>query len=295
MTLIRLASAEEGRAILAAEDDFTRALGGFDRSFRLRTIEPVSDAEVRQFLGEQAMDFSAEEREAWDAAIADVARAAHGTGHLLPAEVLVVKTTGREERNHAYTRQNAIVLPSTRVERLRGERAIYLIAHELFHVLSRASPPIQSATFALLGFTPIGPITPPPELDAVRMTNPDAHRLGHYIQLGERAVIPMLTCPLPLSEAIGRTSVLETVKVSLLEIDPVAGTVVRDTQGAPVLIEPSATDWATRLARNTAYTIHPEEVLADNHALLLRRRLGSTAPVADPDFLATFEALLSPR
>ena len=28
---------------------------------------------------------------------------------------------------------------------------------------------------------------PPPELDARRMTNPDAHRLGHWLRLGERA------------------------------------------------------------------------------------------------------------
>ena len=289
MTLLRLANAEEARALLAAEDDFTRALGGFDRSFRMRTIEPVSDAELRRFLGEQALDFASDEGEAWEEAIAAVARAARGIGALLPAEVLVVKTTGREERNHAYTRANAIFLPAARVERLRGERAIYLLAHELFHVASRASPALRDTTYRLLGFTPIALIAPPLELDSRRMTNPDAFSLAHFLRLGERAVMPLLTCPTPLAEVLERTSVLDSVQVTLLEIDPSAGAVVRDAEGAPVLLEASATDWSRRIGRNSTYTIHPEEVLADNFALLVRRRLGGEATVADPDFLGLFE------
>ena len=293
MTLLRLASASEGRAILAAEDDFTRALGGFDRSFRMRTTAPVEDAELRRFLGEQAVDFTAEEAAAWEETISVVARGARGIGGVLPQEVLVVKTTGREERDHAYTRANAIVLPTSRVQSLRGERALRLLAHELFHVASRASPALRDATYALLGFVPVGPITPPPELDGCRMTNPDAHGLGHYVRLGERVVVPLLICPLPLADVLERTSVLGVVRVMLLEIAPDAGTVVRDAGGAPVLIDPQATEWSRLIARNSTYTIHPEEVLADNLALLVRRRLGATPPPADPAFLAAFEQALS--
>ncbi|MFO0738256.1 MAG: hypothetical protein U0270_20355 [Labilithrix sp.] len=293
MTLVRLATVEEGRTILGAEDDFTRALGGFDRSFRLRTTEPVSDAELRRFLGEQATEFTPDEAAAWEPAIEAVARGARGLGPMLPAEVLVVKTTGREERDHAYTRANAIILPAARVASFRGDRAIYLLAHELFHVATRSSPALRDATYALLGFTAIAPIAPPIELDARRMTNPDAHRLGHYLRLGDHAVVPLLTCVAPLAEVIGRASVFDAATVSLLAIDPVAGAALRDARGAPVVIEAKTTDWAKRIGRNTRYTIHPEEVLADNHALLVRRRLGSGANVADPAFLAAFEEAIA--
>ncbi len=293
MTLLRLASASEGRAILAAEDDFTRTLGGFDRSFRMRTAAPVDDAELRRFLGEQALDFTAEEAAAWEEAISAVAQGARGIGGVLPREVLVVKTTGREERDHAYTRANAIVLPASRVQSLRGERALRLLAHELFHVASRASPALRDATYALLGFVPVGPILPPPELDGCRMTNPDAHGLGHCLRLGERAVVPLLICPLPLADVLERTSVLGVVRATLLAIDADAGTVARDAHGAPVLIDPQTTDWSRRIARNSTYTIHPEEVLADNLALLVRRRLGDAEPPADPAFLTAFEQALT--
>ena len=289
MTILRLASASEGRAILAAQDDFTRALGSFDRSFRMRTCAPVEDADLRRFLGEQAVDFTPEESKVWEEAIAVVARGARGLGGVLPPEVLVVKTTGREERDHAYTRANAIVLPAARVGSLRGERALRLLAHELFHVASRASPALRDATYALLGFTPVGPIVPPPELDGSRMTNPDAHVLGHYVQLGDRAVVPLLTCPLPLAEVLERTSVLGLVRATLLEIDPEKGTVLRDGDGAPILVDAESTDWSRLIGRNSKYTIHPEEVLADNHALLVYRRLGSAGRPADPAFLDALE------
>lgn len=293
MSLIRLASANEARTILEAEDDFTRALGGFDRSFRMRTTEAVSGAAVRRYLAEQALDFTAEEAEAWEGAISAVARGARGLGRMLPDEVLVAKTTGREERNHAYTRANMIVLPAARVERFRGERAIYLLAHELFHVASRASSALRDATYALLGFTAIAPIEPPLELDTRRMTNPDAHRLGHWVRLGERAVVPLLTSRSPLAEVLSAPTVLEAVRVSLLEIDPERGAVVRGPDGAPIVLDASETDWARKLQRNTHYTIHPEEVLADNHALMVRRRLGRTAPAPDAAFLDAFERALA--
>jgi hypothetical protein len=293
MTLVRLASASEGRAILAAADDFTRALGSFDRSFRMRTSAPVDDAALRHFLGEQAVDFTSEEEAVWNEAIAALARGVQGMGSVLPPEVLVVKTTGREERDHAYTRANAIVLPAARVRSLRGERALRLLAHELFHVASRASPALRDATYALLGFAPIGPITPPPELDDKRMTNPDAYALGHYVRLGERAFIPLLTCPLPLADVLDRTSVLGVARVTLLEIDVDAGTIMRDADGAPVHVEARATEWSKQIARNSEYTIHPEEVLADNLSLLVRRRLGAVTPSADLGFLAAFEETLA--
>lgn len=295
MTLLRLANAAEARSLLAAEDAFTRALGGFDRSFRMRTVEPVADAELRCFLAAQALDFTADEATAWEEVIAAVARAANGMGSLLPAEVLVVKTTGREERNHAYTRANAIFLPAARVEGWRGERAIYLLAHELFHVASRASAALRDATYGVLGFTPIAPIAPPPELDARRLTNPDAFSLDHYLWLGDRAVMPLLICPSPLAEVLERSSALDAAHVSLLVIDPSAGAVLNDAEAAPILIDASTTDWSQRLARNTRYTIHPEEVLADNFALFVRRRLGSEVSVADPCFLAAFEDALLDR
>lgn len=293
MTVLQIASASEGRAILEAEDDFTRALGSFDRSFRMRTTAPVEDAALRRFLGEQAVDFTSEERDAWEEAIATVTRGLPAMDGVLPPKVLVVKTTGREERDHAYTRANAIVLPATRVRTFRGDRAFRMLAHELFHIATRTSARLRDATYALLGFEPFGPLTPPPELDDKRLSNPDAYALSHYLRLGERAVVPMLICPRPLADVLEEPTVLGVVRTMLLAIDPETSAVVRGDDGAPMLIDPQGSEWSKRLARNSEYTIHPEEVLADNLSLLVRTRLGAEVPNADRPFLATFAAALA--
>ena len=292
MTFLRLASHAEGRAVLAAEDDFTRALGSFDRSFRRRTVEPVGEVELREFLAAQALHFTPDEAAAWEETITTIAVGLRGLEPLFPPEVLVVKTTGREERDHAYTRANAVVLPAARVRSLRGEHAFRLLAHELFHVASRFSASLRDATYALLGFTRFGPIAPPPELDDRRLTNPDAYALGHSVRLGDRAFVPLLVCPSPLADVLEHASVLGAMRPTLLEVDPAAGTVVRDAKGAPVLVDPASTEWPTRLARNTTYTIHPEEVLADNLSLVVRRRLGTPHAPTDLAFLDAFEATL---
>lgn len=285
MTHLRLANASEGRDILAAEDDFTRALGTFDRSFRLRTTDPVDDATVRKFLGEQALDFSTEEAAAWNESLEVVAPASRGLGKVLPPEVVVLKTTGREERDHAYTRGHAIVLPRTRVQTWRGMRAVRLLAHELFHVASRASSALRDATYALLDFEKCGPIVLPPEIEAQRVTNPDAYSLDHYLRIGDRAFVPLLVCPKPLSEVKEQTTVLGSVNTMLLEIDPMTSNVLRT-------VDARETDWAKTIGRNSKYTIHPEEVLADNFMLLAHMRLGAKEPPPDPDFLARFEKVL---
>ena len=131
------------------------------------------------------------------------------------------------------------------------------------------------------------------------MSNPDAFELGHYLRLGEHgehAVVPLLTCPLPLADVLERTSVLGMVETTLLAIDPEAGAVLRDAAGAPVFVDAEKTDWSRRLARNSTYTIHPEEVLADNLSLLVRRRLGHAAApsdAADASFFAEFETCVA--
>jgi len=295
MTLLRLASAAEGRAILEAEDDFTRALGSFDRSFRMRTTAPVEDADLRRYLGEQALDFSSDEARAWDEAMTILAHGAKGLRALLPAEVVLVKTTGHEERDHAYTRANAIIVPAARARSWRGERAYRFLAHELFHIATRHSSKLRDETYALLGFERLAtPLAPP--LDDCRLTNPDAHELAHSLKLEDgRAFVPLLICSHPLADVLDRATVLGpngAVEAMLLEIDPVAGAPMSDSQGEPLLVKLESTTWSQRIGRNSSYTIHPEEVLADNLALLIRRRLGKSPSIPDASFAAAFESAI---
>jgi len=63
-----------------------------------------------------------------------------------------VKTTGEEEFNSAYTRNRSIALPESFTLATDERRDFFLLAHELFHVLSRENPGQRHALYALLGF-----------------------------------------------------------------------------------------------------------------------------------------------
>jgi hypothetical protein len=298
-----MATASEGKAHLAAEDDFTRALGGFERSLRMKRTDAVPDAEYRRFAGEQALDFTADEKIAWAAAIEEVRRGTEGLELGLPPVVLIIKTSGREELDAAYTRGHAIILPAKMAAWTDGASRVGLLAHELFHVSSRTSPPLRDKRYALLAFKPMArAIASPREIEGTRLTNPDAFGRGHYLRVAgndgaEHAVVPLLTCDIALEKAIATEAWFKSlhvvlVHVVLVEVDPEKATAMVDTAGRTRMLDTSATDWAQRLGQNTAYILHPEEVLAENFALIVRRRLGHAVTVKQPDFLDAFESAL---
>jgi hypothetical protein len=54
-----------------------------------------------------------------------------------------------------------------------------------------------------------------------------------------------------------------------------------------------ATNYNEKAALNTEYAIHPEEVLADNFALLLKRRAGHPVKAARLDVLDKIQAVFT--
>jgi hypothetical protein len=58
--------------------------------------------------------------------------------------------------------------------------------------------------------------------------------------------------------------------------------VLRDAVGAPIIHPLEDTDLVDRMARNTSYMIHPQEVIADNFALLMEWRATGVQPDAVP-------------
>ena len=94
----------------------------------------------------------------------------------------MIKTTGAEEGNAAYTRATAIVLPKSELG--KGQDHLKkLICHELFHILSRQNPELREKLYAIIGFTKCNEIKLPPELERRKITNPDAPRNDHFIRL----------------------------------------------------------------------------------------------------------------
>ena len=112
-TVVRFASPDEGRTILTADDDFTASLSRFDLQCRLKTDDEVTAGRleaIRRF-GTFAPGSRAKSKRSRSRSSGSKKRLA-GFRLPLPPVIRLVRTTGDEEANAAYTRAAAIVLPA---------------------------------------------------------------------------------------------------------------------------------------------------------------------------------------
>jgi len=283
---VRFATAEEAAQILSRPDAFANHLSAFDRAIRTGERGTSKDAYL-VYAGAQGLGWPAAEEAAWRGVLARLADGLEGLVLPLPPEILLVRTTGKEEFGAAHTRGPAIILPTRRT----GDpptQLLALAAHELFHIASRyASPQWHDSAYALLGFERHSSIAYPPALESLRITNPDAFSMDHVIEIETHeksmvSVAPILSSKLRLSEAVNAGGPMGIVRLGLLA--PETGEV----------LDANKTDYHRRVGRNTSYVIHPEEAVADQFSLLLMRRTGALAKVpAEPGLLDALEKMLS--
>jgi len=284
------ATVDEARALLGTSDEFTRTMGDFDRSVRFGADRKLSEQAFLEYAAQQARAWPAETLPRWRGAVVAIAAAMKGLGLQFPSRVSLIVSTGKEELDAAYTRGNAIVIPLAIATRDADPFA--LIAHEMFHVASRHNPGIRDPLYGLLGFRRVARVSYPDEIAARRITNPDAISFEHAIRVQRKAddvaldVVALFYSKKSLSEAIS-AGLMASLALELVEL-PAAGTNVK-----PRIIPVATTDYLARASINTEYAIHPEETLADNFALLLKRRAKRAFAAPRQDVLDGIEAELA--
>lgn len=240
-------SAREGATVLQREDEFLSNLSPFDRQARMQVADPVCQQQFVAFLGRQTLDWEEADQARLRASWAGL-QTRLASLDCWPAQIQLIHSTGLEEGQAPYTRGTAIVLPS---QVLPGEKLELLLAHELFHVLSRARPELRAPLYALLHFEP----SPVPRLEpsVLRITNPDAPTLDWAWRDGERLLTPVLVASRAYSPSDGAF-------FSLMQLRLV------DARHPEQLL-PVAEVPAYALSFNTHYIIHPDEILANNFML----------------------------
>ena len=283
ITRLRFASEREGREVLGADDDWVAATGEFHRRAMLGVTSPVSREKLRAFAADTVLPWTAALQARWTRAMTTLGPRLSELGVALPPEVLLVNSDGRDSANAPYTRRHAIVLPAQGVPE-NGDMESFVLAHELFHVVSRRSPALATRLYALIGFEPCAALEWPEEWLPLRIGNPDAPHDRHLMRttLNGRALALMPVLVMRRAELQRGESFFDVLDVRLLEVS--AGeskTVAVRRDGQPAWHAPAdVPDYLTRLGGNTEYIFHPEETVADNFALLVTRR-----PVPNPGLL----------
>ena len=262
------ATQEQARTALAVRDDFVERLSSFDRAARLKTDADVSERQYLDFVSSNVLPWEeGPNKERVAQALIFVAARLGDLGISLPKEILVIRTTGREEGGAAYTRGHSIVLPDS-VLADPSQDLVKLVSHETFHILSRNSEMLRANAYKIIGFTRCPEFRFPPDLADRRVTNPDAPRNDHWIkvQYGGTSLmaIPVLYAGTSKYDPKKGGEFFDYLQFRLALISPGVGAEfearfvdVGEVQG-----------FFEQIGRNTDYIIHPEEILADNFALL---------------------------
>ncbi len=205
-----------------------------------------------------------------------------------------MKTTGEEEFNSAYTRNRSIVLPESFTLPADERGNFFLLAHELFHVLSRENPAQRHALYALLGFERLAKFEYPPELEERRLSNPDAHSYDHALSVdsgsGTAEVVPVIQSTISLQDLLklpATDAIFGVLDIVLLSVDRHTGEVLRDDSGNLITYNFGNTDWVQRMLRNSSYIIDPEELMADNFATLMEYGANGFLAPANPSGFPT--------
>jgi hypothetical protein len=216
----------------------------------------------------------------------------------LPKQVLIIKTTGKEEGGAAYTRANAIVLPQADLK-APVARIQNTISHEIFHIMSRANPGLRERLYAAIGFAKCDEVEFPPELKSRKITNPDAPKNDHCIRVKvaakEQWAIPILFSSAEKYDVDRGGEFFNYLQFQLILVertnDGLRVTPMVDGP-KPMLVDiQQVSGFFEQVGKNTEYIIHPEEILADNFASLVlgQRNLPS------PEVMEMIQAILKDR
>ncbi|CAN96525.1 hypothetical protein predicted by Glimmer/Critica [Sorangium cellulosum So ce56] len=273
-------SQDEGRIEISRRDEYVAEMNRFDLQLRTGSLEPVTVDDYLRAMPPHVLEFSEGERQRVTAALSTVLDRMAATGLKPPedpAEVQLVRTDGKEEGDAlAYTRSASIFLCDG-LFTMEDALFTHVIAHELFHVWSRANPDVvRWPTHEALGFVRAEDISFPASLAERRITNPDDPKVHEtiHVQLDGKPVEVFLA--IMASKDYEGGSLLDYIQLELIEPASAASHPLDSAQG---LFE--------QIGTTTPEILSAEEISAEHFAIgLLQDR-----PINDPELI---EAVLRP-
>lgn len=278
----KFADAEKAREILLAQDDYFNRMSPAEIAIRVRSPEADKTvADLKAQYSENLFDWSAEEIAQYRQIIEENRALWEPLEHLLPETVYYIKMNRNVEGGFPHTHANAILMPLENPDGLDQ----HLFFHELFHIISRYNQARHASLYALIGFQACR-FDETPEVKGMHLTNPDVPVLGYYLALEDEAgafnIMTFLYAAYPAYDetvegdfgghfgfGLLRVEVAQEVCTPGLTAD--GDLDIRDPGSVP--------GFFAAIGGNTGYIIHPEEVLADNFAILMG---GNSDPEAPP-------------
>lgn len=263
--------ASQAKEQLTSEDGMTALWSPFDYQARLGSAQ-ATRAQLLEFIGSQALDWTDAEIQAISAAADSLNERCRREGYIFPHAdtVRILKTTMKEEGGAGgYTRDDYIVLQPG-LDKAPSEVIQRLLAHEMFHVLTRTNEDFRKDMYAMIGFSVASePFDFPQDLAPRRITNPDVNSFDSFATFMIDGTPTQCTMAIYASKPYEGGSFFDYISVGLL---PLEECVAQGTDQTKVYQISDASDFFDKVGRNTSYVINPEEIMADNFSFALTDR-----------------------
>lgn len=284
---IRFVNKSEASKIISTSDIYTQNLSEFDLQSKLQTTEKIpTEADYLKNAAKKTLNWSSFELNEMKKFVADIKKSIE-SNHLkfiLPDTVKVLKTTCQEEGNAAgYTRQDFIVLNSFALSKT-------LLIHELFHIVSRYNPELRARIYRVFGFQICNEIKLPEDVQKLRISNPDAPHLRHFININYKGKEYPVAMIIYSDRKYKGGTFFNYLHVGLLVLEKNSETkkmqVALFDGEATILNFADVKNLTEQLGKNTDYTIHPEEISADHFVFYITEKQN----LPNPEIFANYKA-----
>lgn len=286
----RFATQAEAQMLVTDIDTYTSQLNQFDIEARLQK-QGGRKSQLLTLAMNEARNWSDADKEKMKKAMTAIETEIRKQKYQLnlPGEIVLLKSGMAEENGAlAYTRENWIAVSEKALNELSDADLKQLMAHELFHLLTRTDHAFKSAMYRTIGFTVLDrDINFPTDLMEKKISNPDISNYDSYATFTIQGTPQNCTMIIYSEKPYESGSLFDYLKTGLIPLNEEMIPLQQDGKTIIYNLE-EATDFYTQVGKNTTYIIHPEEILADNFAYTLTGK----SDVPNPEIISKIKTVL---
>lgn len=287
----RFATRAEAQMLITDIDNFTNKLNSLDIDLRLNK-ENGRKSELLRLAMNETMNWSeADKKKVSDAFKSLQTKISKQKLNIkYPMDIVFVKTSMKEEFNvAAYTRKNWIALGDSLLKVSNQEQMEYIIAHEFFHLISRANKEFKKKAYSIIGFNVVDrEIFFPVDIIEKKISNPDIEAYDSYAEFTINGTLQKCSMIIYSNSSKTTGTLDEHLNVGLIPLNESLLPIQVDGKTTIYNIE-QAEDFYNKIGKNTKYIINPEEIMAENFALLLTQKKNLPNPEIIEKLAATLK------
>lgn len=286
----RFATQAEAQMLVTDIDSYTSQLNQFDIEARLQK-QGGRKSELLRLGMNESRNWSDADKEKIKKAMTAIETEIRKQKYVLPlpGEIILLKSGMAEEGGAlAYTRENWIAVGEKALNELSDADLKQLMAHELFHLLTRTDHAFKAAMYQTIGFTVLdNEINFPAELIGKKISNPDISRYDSYATFTIQGIAQNCTMMIYTEKPYENGNLFDYLKIGLIPLNEEM--IPLQQEGKTVIHDiEEATDFYTQVGKNTSYIINPEEILADNFAFTLTNK----SDIPNPEIIDRIKTIL---